>query len=202
MKIILTALFVTFCTLVSTSAFADGQARARLLIHGDHPLDGEKGRFNLLGELVLPNIGVTPMPAVVEIGTKWKAHSGLNVEAFAGFEFGPNQGILSLRLHPHSKHFWGYVMAEAFIPHGGAYFFTQIDWIVPLKGKWLHLGIEQESWGEYAHLSEINFGAGPNILFMFKKFGLELTLHAREIEQPDRSKSLGPDLLARMHVFL
>ncbi|MDD5726729.1 MAG: hypothetical protein PHC53_05010 [Patescibacteria group bacterium] len=181
--------------LISVSAKAELKpARARLLLHGSHEINDTyslKGDFIPSGNLLAKGqlcpmgymiLGIQPL--------KW-----LNVAPSLGFNFGSNELILDTRLQLDvgPTYFWGLVDAQP--ASWDAYWFAQLD----IKAmKWFHVGLEEESWGNYKH-GKYSHGAGPNMLFRFGTAGIDLAMHRRYY---DADGAFGTEFLARFHVFL
>ncbi len=64
--------------------------------------------------------------------------------------------------------------------------------------KWLHVGLEEESWGNYKR-GKYSHGAGPNLIFNFGMSGIDLAVHRRWY---DADSTFGTEFFARFHIFL
>ncbi len=198
MKHVITAIICFTFAFLPRSAFADGQVRPRLFLHGTGGI-GE--RTMLVGEFILPNV-LAPS-VVAEVGLDREVDEYFGIGGYGGFDFAAEQGILSLRLNPHWDDFYIYSITEVTVPDGGAYLFTQFEWIAPLGGNWLHLGVSQETWGSYPDFDKMNFGAGPNVLLRLgDHFGLDHMFMVRGIEGNDGVERPGLDYLLIGHAFL
>ena len=150
-----------------------GPARVRMIINLGLELPHElklTGHFlpapNLLGEL-------TPL---AYLGIHWAPINWGGFELLGGFNWGKQEGIISLRLNAQARSFWFWGDIEFSIPSGDRYYFAQFQW-QPLR--WLAVGGEIEGWGPLD--SRGSNGGGPNILFCFPPWAqLVTTIHLRE----------------------
>jgi len=168
-------------------------SRVRLLIHGNVPLTenvGLSGHFipapNLLGE-------VAP---ITFLEVNWKLASWLTISPTVGWAFKPDEVIASLRLSPKYKNFWGWVDMEIRPQSLAGYWFVQAQYqCLP----WLHVGLEEESWGNFEEWDKFSHGGGPNVLLRFgQHFGIDLALHARDVPE----NGVGAEFFLRAHLFL
>jgi len=167
-------------------------SRVRLLIHGKVSLTesvGLSGHFipapNLLGE-------VAPL-TFLELN--WTPVSWLTISPTVGWAFKPDEVIVSLRLNPKYKKLWGWIDMEVRPQSLAGYWFAQVEYQCL---DWLHVGVEEESWGNFEEWEGFSHGGGPNILLRFGRFGIDLTVHARDISE----NGLGAEFFLRAHLFL
>ncbi|MFA6027368.1 MAG: hypothetical protein WC752_00365 [Patescibacteria group bacterium] len=177
---------------LSTSAMAQDfdPTRVRLLIHGSLEVKENvelRAHFipagNLLGE-------VAP---ILYLGVNFKPVEWLGFEPVVGWTFVTDEPIVSLRASPDFGLIYGWADIELNLPGLGGYWFVQAD--VRLL-KWLHMGLEGEGWGSY-YTDFFSNGGGPNLLLRYGKVGVDLAIHAREVND-----SVGPGFVIRFHTFL
>lgn len=166
-------------------------SRVRLLAHGSYQFDdalGISGHFipagNLMGELA----------PLAYMTIDWTPTPYLTISPCLGWSFKPDEVITSLRLTPKYKDFYGWVDFEVRPRSWSFYWFAQAEW---KAATWLHLGVEEESWGGFEEFSQASHGGGPNVLFRFGKVvGMDFTMHARQLDNVVR-----PEFFLRFHLF-
>lgn len=187
------ALFAATLLFTSTARAEDAfhPSRVRLLVHGGLDLNEDarlEFRFipagNLIGELA----------PISYFGAKFKATDWLGIETYAGWAFKPDEPLVSLTLNPHIDNLWAWTEIDLRMPSYDGYWFAQLDYQIL---DWLHAGVEGEGWGNYESGSSWSHGGGPNLLFRFGKVGVDIAVHARELED-----SVKPEFFMRAHLFL
>ncbi|MFA6547962.1 MAG: hypothetical protein WCT11_03425 [Candidatus Magasanikbacteria bacterium] len=186
------AMIVGFST---TTAGADtfSASRVRMLIHGSNQFSEQLGASvhfipagNLLGEvapLIYGSFDWTPIPE-------------LTISPTVGWTFKPDEMVVSLRLAPKIGKFWGWVDLEERPTSRAFYWFVQAQYQVT---SFLHIGAEQESWGDFHDFSTASHGGGPNVLLRFgRNFGTDLALHARSLG----GSAVNLEFFSRIHLFL
>lgn len=184
--------------LVSFASVASAQAdetfhpsRVRLIFYGETELSDYvdlKSQFipsgNLIGELspwLFLGLGLEP--------SDW-----LKMEAHTGWVFGNDEPHVAVMLNPHFGDAWAWMEMALQLPSLESYWFAQVDYQIL---DWLHAGVEGEGWGSYEDASSWSQGGGPNILFRLGNFGLDLAVHARDVEG-----TVKPEFVVRTHVSL
>lgn len=188
------SLIAAVCLFVSTARAEDKfrPSRVRLLMHASRPVKdyGEfRAHFIPAGNLIGDN---SPH---LYLGYGWKPVGWLDVEPVAGWDFGQDEPIASVRLTPSYGRFYGWVDGEIQFPSHAGYGFVQVDYkFLP----WLHTGAEAESWGDSDDGSTWSHGGGPNLLFRLgAKAGVDLAIHIRK-----QDDSVKPEFVTRFHLFL
>jgi hypothetical protein len=164
---------------------------ARLILHGGIDIDDEIR----LETAFLPAFNlVETIDPILYLGTKLTITEWFKLELYGGWLFKPNEvfAAISFDLRDNKK-CWAWGDFEIVRDHN-MYYFIQMEHKI---NEWLHSGIEMEGWGNYDDWLGWSHGGGPNILFLFEKFGLELAVHTRKSD---------PDLkiqpVMRFHIFL
>lgn len=188
-KIILGVLAVAI--FMATSVQAENHpARVRLLIHGHKQVaEGIDLRAYFIPSGNLVN-GLAPLGYV---GLSYQVNAWLNLEPTIGYDYTANEMIYSLRLEMDKGNFYTWADYEYIGGVDCSYWFVQTEYKVK---PWLHVGLEEESWGSFAHSEDFSHGGGPNILFRSEHFGLDLAWHYREIENQS-----GTEFFTRVHLF-
>lgn len=188
-KMILAVMAVVM--IMATSVRAETHpARVRLLVHGHKQVSEVidlRTHFIPAGNLV---DGLAPLGY---FGLAYQVNDWLNLEPAIGYDYTANETIYSLRLEAGQDKFYTWADYEYTAGVDVSYWFVQAQY----KAKpWLHVGLEEESWGRFAQSEDFSHGGGPNILFRGKYWGLDLAWHYREIEdQP------GTEFFTRVHLF-
>jgi hypothetical protein len=187
-KMILAVIVVVF---IATSVKAETHpARLRVLIHGHKQVEEGidlRAHFIPAGNLVN---GIAPLGY---LGLGYQVNDWLNIEPVIGYDYTVNEMIYSVRMEAGQDNFYTWVDYEYTVGVDVSYWFIQAQYKVK---PWLHVGIEEESWGRFAVSDELNHGGGPNILFRWEHFGMDLAWHYREID----NKS-GTEFFTRVHWF-
>lgn len=187
--VVLTALGLLLPRIGSAQTFHP--SRVRLLMHGSYQFDdrlGISGHFipagNLIGELA----------PLAYMTVDWTPTPYLTISPCLGWSFKPDEAITSLRLTPKYKDFYGWIDFEVRPQSWSFYWFAQAEWKAT---PWLHLGIEEESWGGFEQFAQASHGGGPNVLFRFgQNVGIDLALHSRWI-----GEDVKPEFFFRFHLF-
>ena len=187
-KVILAAIAVV---LIAITVKAETHpARLRMLIHSHKPLvEGIDLRAHFIPAGNLVN-GIAPLGY---LGLGYQVNDWLNIEPVIGYDYTANEMIYSLRLEAGQDNFYAWADYEYTAGVDVSYWFVQTQYKV---NPWLHVGLEEESWGRFAQSEDFSHGGGPNILFRGEHWGLDLAWHYREInDQP------GTEFFTRVHLF-
>ncbi len=166
-------------------------SRLNLLLHGEHELHPQIG---LSMEVIAPNLVGELTPVSFLLLDIHAIKDRFTISPGIGWAFKPNEVIATLRLAPQAWKFWSWVDFEVRPQSWNTYWFAQVEFKAL---DWLHLGLEEESWGLLKDFPGFSHGGGPNILLRWNRFGADLALHARETKG-----ELGAELYVRIHVFL
>ena len=118
--------------------------------------------------------------AILELGGLGSKE--LEVAPALGWDFQTNGPVISLRLSPRHGKFWGWVDFELEPKSWGLYWLIQVQYTI---SPWLHVGFEEESWGELTAAGPLRHGGGPNLLFEIGKARIDLVLQIHTACQPE-----------------
>ena len=201
-KPLVSILVVAACLVLAAPRSEADPARMRFLVHGHHDLTS---RLALSADLIPSGNLLGELAPLGHLILDVKATSWLTISPVIGYAFKPNEVIASLQLTIQTKYIWSWIDFETQPQSWSTYWFAQVDYS-PLK--WLSLGLEEESWGDLSHFSLASHGGGPNIIFRWNIFGLDLAMHVREstptpanVGDPPGPSKTGAEFVARIHLF-
>lgn len=189
MKLSATALIVMFLftsTAQAEESFHHSQIKLFATVGLDHQEDKELRAHFATAE----NLNNTR----AFLGIEFKPAKWLAIEPTLGWFFGKSEPIASLSFVPVFGKFHGLMEVEFQLLSRDGYWSAQLDYQL---FKWLYVGAEIDSVGNYEPDRHWSYSGGPNLLFRLDKFGLDLALHARETDH-----AIEPKFLMRIHFFL
>lgn len=182
-----------FVFIFTNSAYAEMHpSRVRMLVHGAKEINKV---FDLKADFIPSgNLLATPLYPITYFGTDIKLVRWLTLQLTIGYLFGNDEFIISPRLGFKTHNFYIWAMFDIRPQTKGSYWFAQAEYCLC---KWLHFGFEEESWGDFDEWKNFSHGGGPNILFRWGIFGLDMAVHGRKM-----GGNFGPEFFARVHLFL
>jgi len=197
-KVVLTITLIALFVPGLSMALENHDARIKLFIHGNYLLNEESGT-SLTGHL-LPsaNLANEDLIPVGYVGMNFNLTEHFSFEPAVGYNFYTNKAIFSPRVcYSYKKaYFWG--MAN-WLESNGGYTFAQVEYKLT---DYMHVGLEEESWGAWDDWDNFSHGAGPNVLFRMGSFGMDLALHFREVPDELGDKKMGTEFFLRVHLFM
>ncbi|HBW73794.1 MAG: hypothetical protein UX10_C0035G0005 [Candidatus Magasanikbacteria bacterium GW2011_GWA2_45_39] len=198
MTILVTAIVAIVLFVMSafspTLAHADTfrPSRVRMLTHSTQQFNDELSASwhfipapNLLDEVAPVTYGCLD----------WTPTPTLTISPTIGWSFKSDEPIVSLRLTHKIGKFWGWIDLEEKPRSQTFYFFAQGEYKLT---DFLHIGAEEESWGDIRHLGVASHGAGPNLLLRFgKSVGADTAIHFRSVG----GGATKPEFFFRYHLF-
>jgi hypothetical protein len=197
-KFLLVVIMIALLVPGISMALEEHDGRIKLLIHGNYLLNEESGT-SLTGHL-LPsaNLAKEDLIPVGYVGMNFNLTKRLSLEPTVGYNFYSNKAIFSPRVcYSYNKaYFWG--MVELLEGNGG-YTFAQVEYMLT---DYMHVGLEEESWGEWDDWDNFSHGGGPNVLFRMGSFGVDVAMHFREMPDEQGNDEMGTEFLMRVHLFM
>jgi hypothetical protein len=128
------------------------------------------------------------------LNVDWSPNPYVTISPVIGCDFTNKEVIVAIQIAPRYKKFYAWINFEIQPQSLFVYWFGQIQYkVLP----WLHIGLEEESSGNFHEPKKMSHGSGPNILFRFTDYaGVDIAFHARK-----QDGDIYGELLARLHLF-
>lgn len=174
------------------SAYAEEveqKTRTRFTLHKEHELSH---LTELSLKFVLADDVLKSNAPIVAVGFKRRIASWMSGEIAIGWAGTHNEPLIELSLSARRASLWATLTSELRTRTLHGYWFAQGEYA--LYDSWLYAGLENESWGSYAHGNSWTVHTGPNLIFRFKSIEVDLAVHM--------DGNLSSEMVTRIHLFL
>lgn len=168
---------------------AEQKTRTRFTLHKEHELNHAT---ELSLKFVLADDVQHSNASIVAVGVKRHITSWMFAEAGIGWTGTHNEPLVELSLSARRASLWATLTSELRTKTLHGYWFAQGEYA--LYESWLYAGLENESWGSYAHGNSWTVHTGPNLIFRFKSIEVDLAVHM--------NSNLSSEMVTRIHLFL
>lgn len=177
------------------NAFADETStkhvlRSRFLVHGEQEI-AHNGELTLT-YVLHDDVGASSS-SIVMAGYKTYAWQKIPLEAALGWGGVHDEPIVELSIFPRTPTMWGNLTLETRLKSMHGYVFAQGEYAAK---PWFSVGVETESWGEFAHMSEWTIRSGPNVIARINRLQTDMAIHASLIDG-----TWSPEIAVRVHLF-
>jgi len=165
------------------------KTRTRFTLHKEHELSHHT---ELSLKFVLADDIQNSNASIIAVGLKKHLTSWMFAEAAIGWTGTHNEPLAELSVIAHHASLWAALTSELRTKTLHGYWFAQGEYA--LCDSWLYAGLENESWGSYAHETSWIVHTGPNLIFRFKSIEVDLAVHM--------DRNLTSEMVTRVHLFL
>lgn len=177
-------------------AWALHPARAKLLLHTTREITPEfsmGAHFLPASDLAAGDFSrIKPM---VYLGADFKVASWLTLSPFTGWVFKDDIPLFGVWIYLPADWFWALEHIEVRPEKNFYYFMTNLQ--ANVVGKWLCVGVEQESWFFSDNDDLTSNGVGPNVMLRFGDARLDLAFQFRD----KATGGFDGEFYARFHAY-
>lgn len=168
---------------------AEQKTRTRFTLHKEQELSHST---ELSLKFVLADDIQNSNAPIVAVGVKKRITSWMSGETAIGWTGTHNEPLIELSLVARRASLWATLTSELRAKTLHGYWFAQGE--CALYNSWLYAGLENESWGSYAHDTSWTVHTGPNLIFRFNSIEVDLAVHM--------DSNLSSEMVTRIHLFL